>query len=212
MVCIITCLACQQQPVRVEEEPKSDAEIVKAFKVRLLKEAKEQDSVDTHDGTFFFRFQSGHLFSDTVKNAVYFGPVNDSTTVFELYTLRKGKWIKNDTIQNLIYGSWCTLRFLDYNFDGQKDIRYVHTVSNGAARSYGHTIIIDPKTKQLKELKYLRNYGDLWPDEETQVVESSKGASCPHRGNMHRFTDCSLTHKWIKDSLIVVKEACSCYD
>jgi hypothetical protein len=212
MLCIIFCFACQQKTVKVEEEPKSDAELVQEVKSRLLKEAMEKDSVDTHDETFFFRFRSGHIFSDTVKNAVYFGPLNDSTTVFELYTLKKGKWVKNDTIQNLIHGLWGTLRFLDYNFDGQKDIRYVHTVSNGAARSYGHVIIVHPKTKQLKELKHLRNFGDIWPEEEKQVVESSKGGDCPHRGNMHSRTNCIITHKWIKDSLILVKKDCSCYD
>lgn len=214
MLCIITCFACQQKPIKVEEEPKSEAEIIQETKARLLKEAIEQDSVDTYSPGIFFRFLSGYIFNDTIKNAVYFCPLSDSTTVFELYTLKEGKWIKNDTLQNLDPGLWCTVRFLDYNFDGQKDIRYVHTLSNGSARSYGYTIIINPQTKQLKELKYMRDYGELWPDAEKQVVESSRRGSCPHRGGdvYHGSTECTLTHRWIKDSLIVVREDCTCYD
>lgn len=212
MLCIISCFACQKKVVKAEEEPISDAELVKMAKTRLLKEAMEEDSVVTSDGTTYFRFQSGHLFSDTVKNAVYFGPLNDSTTVFELYTLKKGKWIKNDTIQNLIFGFACSLRLLDYNFDGQKDILLIYGISNGAARAYGHVIIVNPKTKQLKELKHLRDFGDVRPEEEKQVVESSIGGECPHRGRMHGHTYCIITHKWIRDSLVLVKEDCFCYD
>lgn len=176
----------------------------------LLNTAIDKDSLSFENDKPFLRLRIGKFLSPESKNAFLVSNVKDSIYKLELYTLKSGKWNKDDqkTITDA-YMMQFDLNFDDYNFDTQKDIYIQSTASNGYSISRGHLVTLDPKTLKMELHPETRNYGSMKPDRTTKFVYSYiKKCYDPTEGPL---PPCQVINKWKNNKLVVVStEECPC--
>lgn len=161
---------------------------------------------DSYDPFLFLK--TGQLFTDSVKHAVLITCPSDSIYHLELFSLHNKKWFRKQEIDSLeAFPIQFDIRFVDFNFDGLKDVYIQYSASNGYSLSRGHLFTMDPHTMRLVHHPEAGNLANMSPDPETKTVNSEQVIEC---GKDQQTAICILRNKWVTGKLTLAKKDCPC--
>jgi len=102
--------------------------------LNLLVKTQNKDSIEIFLN--FGNIKTGYFFNNTEKYALIINySINNSYCDFHILKFKNGEWTEKYLKEDVI--SWYSFsgssKFIDYNFDGEKDIDVHYMTSNGAA-------------------------------------------------------------------------------
>lgn len=175
----------------------------------LFNEVIRNDSLEYMNlSNQIFYLKSGYILSDIDKNIISVSYANsDSIHIVHLYVIKNNKV---QGIDSLLVGDILpvnlSLKFDDYNFDGQKDLYIQAFVSNGLAVSKGYLVFVDPLTKRLIEYKEARSLANIRSDYKSKTIFSDSIRFDHQYGR----SLCRIKHKWVNGKLIATGIDYSC--
>ncbi|NOQ75290.1 MAG: hypothetical protein GQ574_24985 [Crocinitomix sp.] len=174
--------ACEEttciEVVDVSSVPLGNELTEKDFLKTSLRNSLALDSSDCFETKPFKAFESGFLLNDSVQNAIYVEQL-DSTCNIHLYELKMNEWVlvfqKFDLAFNSLYFD---LNYIDFNFDGTKDLFMRMTCSNGYAISRGHLFEYDPIEKELILHTEVEHLGNFSADNDNKYLVAEDSEEC----------------------------------
>lgn len=174
----------------------------------LYNELKRSDSAEVYfqsdTGSILF-LRKGKILSNDRVHAIILSSPTDTTYKLELFSMKNFEWRKNDEIIVESHPVQFDLEFIDFNFDGIKDIYIQCSVSNGYPLSRGHFLTIDKNKDKFIFHRELRELGNITVDKDKELVFAEEIISCKPNGKIDL---CKLFYKWTNDKLILQKREC----